>query len=56
MVGYVLSLLAHVIVPSLGTPCDKIFVASENEVRAYTKKGKLFLSFDSNMTEPITSM
>ncbi|KAF2879488.1 hypothetical protein ILUMI_26683 [Ignelater luminosus] len=39
-----------------GTPCDKIFISSENEVRGYTKKGKLFLSFDSNMTEPITSM
>lgn len=39
-----------------GTPPDKIFVASGNEVRAYTKKGKLFLSFESNMTENISSM
>lgn len=40
----------------LGTPTDKTFVASGNEVRGYTKKGKLFLSFDSNLTESITSM
>ncbi|KAF5285041.1 hypothetical protein FQR65_LT02353 [Abscondita terminalis] len=39
-----------------GTISDKIFIASQNEVRGYTKKGKLFLSFDSNMTEPIASM
>lgn len=39
-----------------GTPPDKIFVASGNEVRAYTKKGKLFLSFESNMTESVNSM
>ncbi|KAK4887270.1 hypothetical protein RN001_003541 [Aquatica leii] len=39
-----------------GTTTDKIFISSQNEVRGYTKKGKLFLSFDSNMTEPITSM
>lgn len=39
-----------------GTPPDKIFIASGNEVRAYTRKGKLFLSFESNMTESITSM
>lgn len=39
-----------------GTPSDKIFVASENEVRGYTEKGKLFLSFDTNLTEPISSM
>lgn len=40
----------------LGTADDKIFVCSGNEVRGFTKKGKLFLSFDSNMTEAITSM
>ncbi|XP_017775977.1 PREDICTED: Bardet-Biedl syndrome 7 protein homolog [Nicrophorus vespilloides] len=39
-----------------GTLSDKIFIASENEVRGYTKKGKLFLSFDTNLTEPISSM
>lgn len=39
-----------------GTSPDKIFIASGNEVRGYTKKGKLFLSFDSNLTEPIIAM
>lgn len=41
---------------SAGTIADKIFVASENKVRAFNKKGKLFLTFDSNLTEPIKSM
>ncbi|RZB77484.1 Bardet-Biedl syndrome 7 protein -like, partial [Asbolus verrucosus] len=41
---------------AIGSPTDKIFIASENEVRGYTKKGKLFLTFDSGMTETITSM
>lgn len=40
----------------IGTVPDKIFVASENKVRAFNKKGKLFLTFDSNLTEPIKSM
>ncbi|XP_024081232.1 Bardet-Biedl syndrome 7 protein homolog [Cimex lectularius] len=35
---------------------EKIFVSSKNEVRGYTKKGKLFLGFDTNLTEPIRSM
>ncbi|CAG2063644.1 unnamed protein product, partial [Timema podura] len=39
-----------------GTVQDKIFVSSGNEVRGYTKKGKLFLAFDTNLTEPIKSM
>ncbi|KAI4462734.1 bardet-biedl syndrome 7 protein [Holotrichia oblita] len=39
-----------------GSPADKIFIASENEVRGYTKKGKLFLSFDTNLTEAITAI
>ncbi|KDR14735.1 Bardet-Biedl syndrome 7 protein homolog isoform X2 [Zootermopsis nevadensis] len=41
---------------ALGTVKDKIFVSSENEVRGYTKKGKLFLGFDTNLTEHIKSM
>ncbi|XP_049938325.1 Bardet-Biedl syndrome 7 protein homolog isoform X1 [Schistocerca serialis cubense] len=41
---------------ALGTVQDKVFVSSGNEVRGYTKKGKLFLSFDTNLTEPIKSM
>lgn len=43
-----------------GSPSDrswfKIFTASDNKVRAFNKKGKVFLSFDTNMTEPIKSM
>ncbi|GFG34141.1 hypothetical protein Cfor_08141 [Coptotermes formosanus] len=41
---------------ALGTVKDKIFVSSENEVRGYTKKGKLFLGFDTNLTEHIKSL
>ena len=39
-----------------GTIKDKIFTASGKDVRGYTKKGKLFLDFDTNLTEPIRSM
>lgn len=39
-----------------GTASDKIFIACDNEVKGYTKKGKLFLNFDTNMTESIKSM
>ena len=35
---------------------DKIFMASSGTVRAYTKKGKEFLRFNTNLTEPIRSM
>ena len=35
---------------------DKIFVASSGTVRAYTRKGKEFLRFNTNLTEPIKSM
>ncbi|XP_066957827.1 Bardet-Biedl syndrome 7 protein homolog [Macrobrachium rosenbergii] len=41
---------------ALGTVRDKIFVSSGNEVRGYTKKGKQFLGFDTNLTEEIKSM
>jgi Bardet-Biedl syndrome 7 protein len=41
---------------ALGTVPDKIFVASDNIVRGFNKKGKLFLAFDTNLTEPIQSM
>lgn len=40
----------------LGTIPDRIFTASENKVRGFNKKGKIFLSFDTNLTEPIKSM
>ncbi|XP_018568735.1 Bardet-Biedl syndrome 7 protein homolog [Anoplophora glabripennis] len=39
-----------------GTIKDKIFIASGNEVRGFTKKGKLFITFDSGMTETISTM
>lgn len=35
---------------------DKIFVCLENRVCGYNKKGKLFLSFDTNLTEAIKVM
>ncbi|KAK4304694.1 hypothetical protein Pmani_023378 [Petrolisthes manimaculis] len=41
---------------ALGTVKDKVFVSSGNEVRGYTKKGKQFLGFDTNLTEEIKSM
>ncbi|KAL1110414.1 hypothetical protein AAG570_007945, partial [Ranatra chinensis] len=41
---------------AIGSVQDKIFISSKNEVRGYTKKGKLFLSFDTNLTETIKTM
>ncbi|VDM92325.1 unnamed protein product [Onchocerca ochengi] len=41
---------------ALGMVQDKIFCAHEDRVKGYTKKGKQFLAFDSNMIEPITCM
>ncbi|KAK8730285.1 hypothetical protein OTU49_008194 [Cherax quadricarinatus] len=41
---------------AIGTIRDKIFLSSGNEVRGYTKKGKQFLGFDTNLTEEIKSM
>jgi Bardet-Biedl syndrome 7 protein len=35
---------------------DKIFIASDNQIVGYNKKGKVFLSFDTNLTEPIKSL
>jgi len=39
-----------------GSLQDKIYISSETEVRGFSKKGKQFLSFDTNLTEPIQSM
>eukprot|EP00794_Sanderia_malayensis_P007541 gene7541-8378_t len=39
-----------------GPMAEKIFVAIGAEVRGYTKKGKQFLNFDTNLTESIQSM
>ncbi|KAA0187484.1 hypothetical protein HAZT_HAZT007675 [Hyalella azteca] len=41
---------------ALNTPKDKIFVSAGNEVRGYTKKGKQFLGFDTNLAEDIKSI
>ncbi|XP_076683927.1 BBSome complex member BBS7 isoform X2 [Andrena cerasifolii] len=39
-----------------GTARDKIFIAHGNTVKGYTKKGKLFLEFDTNLIDPISAM
>jgi Bardet-Biedl syndrome 7 protein len=41
---------------SQGSVNDKIFVANENQIIGYNKKGKVFLTFDTNLTEPIKSL
>ncbi|XP_022086868.1 Bardet-Biedl syndrome 7 protein homolog [Acanthaster planci] len=41
---------------ALGTPPDKVFVTSGSEVKGFTKKGKQFLGFDTNLTESIKTM
>lgn len=41
----------------LGGPTrDRIFIAQDSTVKGYTKKGKLFLEFDTNLIDPITSL
>ncbi|KOB72577.1 Uncharacterized protein OBRU01_12039 [Operophtera brumata] len=39
-----------------GAHGDKIFAASGNEVKGYTRKGKVFLTVETALTETITSM
>ncbi|XP_072170884.1 BBSome complex member BBS7-like [Diadema setosum] len=41
---------------TLGSLTDKVFVASGSEVKGFTKKGKQFLGFDTNLTESIKTM
>ncbi|KAM3672856.1 BBSome complex member BBS7 isoform 2-T2 [Ammospiza maritima maritima] len=41
---------------ALNTPQEKIFVAIGSEVRGFTKRGKQFLSFETNLTESIKAM
>ncbi|XP_033015685.1 Bardet-Biedl syndrome 7 protein isoform X2 [Lacerta agilis] len=41
---------------ALNTPQEKIFVAAGSEVRGFTKKGKQFLAFNTNLTENIKAM
>ena len=39
-----------------GKTRDRIFVAAGAEVKGYTKKGKDFLNFNTNLTEQIQTM
>ncbi|EDO28324.1 predicted protein [Nematostella vectensis] len=39
-----------------GPAQDRIFVASGAEVKGFSKKGKQFLGFDTNLTESIQAM
>ncbi|XP_017877662.1 Bardet-Biedl syndrome 7 protein homolog isoform X2 [Ceratina calcarata] len=39
-----------------GSGRDKIYIAQGNTVRGFTKKGKLFLEFDTNLIDPISSL
>ena len=41
---------------ALGTVRDKIFVSTGSEVKGFTKKGKLFLQFETNLAEAIETM
>lgn len=41
---------------SKGTVQDKIFLSMGTTVRGYTKKGRMFLSFDTGLSEPIKCM
>ncbi|XP_059060218.1 Bardet-Biedl syndrome 7 protein homolog [Achroia grisella] len=41
---------------NMGTLTDKVFAASGNEVKGYTRKGKVFLTIETPLTETITSM
>lgn len=41
---------------AVGSNRDRIFISSESEILGFTKKGKQFLGFDTNLTEPIKSM
>lgn len=37
-------------------PQEKIFLAAGSEIRGFTKRGKQFLSFETNLTESIKAM
>lgn len=41
---------------SIGSIPDRIYIANENQIIGYNKKGKVFLAFDTNLTEPIKSL
>lgn len=35
---------------------DRIFVSAHSEVRGFSKKGKQFLTFDTNLSDPIKAL
>ena len=35
---------------------ERIFITSGSEIKGFTKKGKNFLQFDTNLSEPVQSM
>ncbi|CAG5073462.1 Similar to BBS7: Bardet-Biedl syndrome 7 protein (Homo sapiens) [Cotesia congregata] len=41
---------------TIDTPKDKIFVAYGNSVKGFTKKGKMFLEFDTSLVDSISTM
>lgn len=41
---------------TIDTPKDKIFIAYGNSVKGFTKKGKMFLEFDTSLVDSITTM
>ena len=41
---------------AVGSLREKVFVSSNSEVKGYTKKGKQFLVFDTNLSDTIRSM
>ncbi|XP_051895219.1 Bardet-Biedl syndrome 7 protein isoform X2 [Pristis pectinata] len=41
---------------AVGTPQEKIFISVGSEVRGFTKKGKQFLSFETNLMESIRAL
>ena len=40
----------------VGQARDRLFLASGSQVKGYTKKGKQFLDFNTNLTEQIKTM
>lgn len=41
---------------AIGMSWDKLFVAYDSSVKGFTKKGKLFLEFDTSLIDPISAM
>jgi Bardet-Biedl syndrome 7 protein len=41
---------------SIGTLRDKIFVAYGSSVKGLSRKGKLFLEFDTSLIDPISTL